>query len=126
MSSEGDLEKRIDDAPEFEKRVAEILHKKHKMRWRGLTAWILAFTFVVIVMYRSNRDLVAQNQARINDIQTSRVESCKANYNGTYEVISSLFPPVKVRSIEQAERLSKLNETIKKLKLRCKKQVRTP
>jgi hypothetical protein len=111
---------------DFEIRVAEVLHRRHRWRWRTLTIWIVIFSFVVIVMYRSSRDLVAQNKERINDIQVSRVESCKANYNGTYKVIVSLFPPANVRTIVQAERLATLNETIAKLKSKCVKQVRTP
>jgi len=96
------------------------------MRWRGLTVWIIVFSLVVVFSYRQTQDLVEQNKERISDIQLSRIESCKANYNGIYTVAVSLYPPAPVRSIAQAESLSRLNETVAKLKLKCKKQVRTP
>jgi hypothetical protein len=126
MSSNGELEQLLDDKPEFEKRVAETLHERHRWRWRSLSIWIVVFSLVVIVMYHTVRNLGEQNNERISDIQKSRIESCKANYEGIKRVAISLYPPRTVRSVQQAESLSKLNETIRKLKKKCAKQVRTP
>jgi hypothetical protein len=125
MSSDKEILEAANESTDFDHRVAEILHQRHKTRWRALTVWITVFSFVVIISYRQTQNLVEQNQERITDIQTSRVLSCKANYEGIRQVAISLYPPRKIRSVQQAESLSNLNETIKKLKLKCAKQVRT-
>lgn len=114
----------MEEANGFEVRVAEVLHQKHRWRWRALTIWIILFTLTVIVMYRSNHHLVGENRSRIADIQKSRIDSCQANYEGIRKVAISLYPPAKIRSVAQAESLSKLNQTIKGLKSRCAKQTK--
>jgi hypothetical protein len=84
----------------------------HPYRWRALTIWIVLFTLVGIIGIRENRE-------RINDIQTSRVESCRANYDGMRTIFLTFLPPHESRSPEQIESLAKFDIMIAELKSKC-------
>lgn len=90
------------------------------------------FAWVVIdVQHISNKnktlvtksdDLSRENQKRIADIQRSRIESCRENYEGIRRVFKPFFPP-EPRNHLQVEMLDKFNGTINDLKTKCEKQV---
>lgn len=68
--------------------------KISRRRWRLLAVWIIIFTIAILYLVMSNRhttskihNLVIANQARIADIQKSRLDSCKT----TYSVIQTLI-----------------------------------
>lgn len=67
--------------------------------------------------------LVAQNTARIKEIQKSRLESCKRTYNGIREVFIPFFPPPP-RTHKQKADLKKFNTTINRLVKACVKQTK--
>lgn len=68
-------------------------------------------------------DLAKENDNRITDIQTSRLESCISTYEGIREVFKPFFPPPPRTKQQQAD-LDKFNKTINDLKLKCRKQVK--
>lgn len=67
---------------------------------------------------------VRENQKRIDDIQKSRVLSCRQNYDGIQEVFTQFFPPVPRTAKQQAD-IDKFNNTISRLKKNCIKQTAT-
>jgi hypothetical protein len=106
-----------DDPDALASRVADELDKRHRWRWRLLTAWILVFSAAAIFLYTANR-------SRIADIQKSRVESCQRSSEGIRTVLLPLFPAKNVRTTQQAETLSRFNEAINELKAKCVTQVK--
>jgi hypothetical protein len=124
MPPEEELERRVEEANGFEERVAEVLHRRHRWRWRLLTGWIILFSLTVILMVRNNRHLVAENRSRIADIQASRIESCQANYDGIRKVFTPIAIPKKVRTVRQAEQIAQFNDTINRLKRKCVQQTK--
>lgn len=70
------------------------------------------------------QNLGKENKTRINDIQNSRLESCKQTYAGIHKVFVPFFPP-KPRTQKQQNDLDKFNLTIDTLTKGCEKQVRS-
>jgi hypothetical protein len=98
--------------PEFEKHIATILHKKHKLRWRLLTAWIFIFTMVCIYLIASNRNT-------LHNVQAGRVASCKKTYESIRQVFKPFAVPVKKRTERQRIQSNTFNNTINSLKRQC-------
>jgi hypothetical protein len=69
------------------------------------------------------RDLSRENQHRIEDIQRSRLESCRQTYAGIREVFRPFFPTEPLTKQQQKD-LDKFNNQITKLQLQCVKQVK--
>lgn len=67
-------------------------------------------------------DLSKENRNRIEDIQNSRLESCKTTYEGIREVFKPFFP-AEPRSVKEQRQLDKFNTKITELKLKCVNQV---
>ena len=65
--------------------------------------------------------LVAENQARITDIQTTRIESCERTYEGIREVFSPFFPKPPLTQ-QQLNNLERFNKTIADLRAGCVNQ----
>lgn len=82
---------------------------------------LVAFSWLVI----KSQNLADENKNRITDIQHSRIESCKQNYEGIKEVFKPFFPPPP-RTQEQQDNLDKFNATILRLKNNCIKQTKAP
>lgn len=112
MSSDrGDLERRIEDSPYFEERVAGALQHRHRWRWRALWIWMIAFTLAVIFLYES--------------IQVSRIQSCKENYSAFNKVFKPFLPPKGAKvDKKQQDNIDKFHATIHDLRTQCRKQVR--
>lgn len=53
----------------------------HRWRWRALTIWIIIFTVAVVFGVRANRQRIFDNKQALNQIQKSRIESCKKTYS---------------------------------------------
>lgn len=66
-------------------------------------------------------NLVTENEARIADIQKTRIESCELTYAGIREVFRPFFPQPPRTPKQQAD-LDKFNSTIVRLQNGCKKQ----
>lgn len=69
-------------------------------------------------------ELVIENQHRVNDIQNSRVKSCKRTYEGVREIFSPFFPKKHQQTKKEKINIHKFNHTINFLKNRCSKQTR--
>jgi hypothetical protein len=116
--------------------------KRYIWRWRALTIWIVIFTIAVGLAINQNRAqdrrdhtqaveaarlagetsrLALANEDRIEEIQESRVISCKRTYEGIREVFGPFFPPPP-RTKEEQTNLNKFNNRIDDLKSRCSKQ----
>lgn len=59
------------------------------------------------------------NHARINDIQASRIESCRHTYEGIREVFRPFFPPRGHRTKRQRHQVTKFNHQVDRLKRGC-------
>lgn len=70
-----------------------------------------------------NTQLVAENAKRIDEIQNSRLESCKRTYEGIREVFRPFNPP-KPRTTQQQSDLDKFNGTIDGLMAGCSVQIK--
>lgn len=68
--------------------------------------------------------IVHNNDARINDIQKSRIESCRRTYEGVRQVFQPLLPPRKKQTPKQRSDIDKFNTTVNNLKHGCVKQIR--
>jgi hypothetical protein len=64
------------------------------------------------------------NRHRINEIQESRVSSCKRTYSGIRDVLRAFFPVAKKRTHVERTAISKLNRTIFVLRRSCKRQTK--
>lgn len=71
-----------------------------------------------------NKARITENRARINDIQNSRVESCKRTYEGVRDVFNPFIPPPSARTKRQQADIDKFNKVINKLKKGCVTQTR--
>lgn len=91
-------------------------------------AWIL--TDVRDLSHKNARlsartaQLVIENQHRVNDIQNSRVKSCKRTYEGVREIFAPFFPKKHHRTKTEKANINKFNHTITFLRNRCSKQTR--
>jgi hypothetical protein len=117
VGNSNELEHRIDDAPDFEKRVAEVLNYRHRWRWRGLSLWIIAMSAAVILGIRANTH-------RISDVQASRIESCERTYEGIRTVFKPFFPDPKTADSTQLRNLIRFNNILDRLKRQCDTQTR--
>lgn len=131
MRDDPDFDQRVADIldnPGFKIEVAEILHRKHRWRWRALFCCIVGIAISVFLLYTANKhrisDISVNRRARIAEIQASRVESCKANLDSVFRVASSFFPPEGKRTPEQQQRLLNLRIFTDGLKNRCPQQVK--
>lgn len=68
------------------------------------------------------RQLSKENKNRIEDIQRSRLESCKTTYEGIREVFKPFFPK-EPRTQKQQDALDLFNKKIIELQLKCVRQV---
>lgn len=107
---------------------------------RALIIWIILFTAAVGYSIRSLREnseaqrkssvevknLVKQNKERISEIQQSRLESCKANYQSFHAVFDPFFPPKNKRTPEQKENFVKFDKIIADKIKHCRAQVSPP
>lgn len=110
MTQQDDLSRTIDDY-DFEQRVADELQRRHKWRWRALTAWVILFTLAVIFLYES--------------VQISRLESCRQNYGAFNEVFKPFFPPKGAKTTtKQQNNIDKFHKTISDLRSQCRGQVK--
>lgn len=57
-----------------------------------LKIWIVVFTATVLFLVYQNRQQAQHNSDRINDIQASRIESCRANYNALLQAFAPFKP----------------------------------
>jgi len=72
---------------------------------------------------KDSKNLSKENQKRINEIQVSRVASCKKTYTGIHEVFEQFFPPPP-RTAQQQSDLRKFNSTIINLRQGCVEQTK--
>jgi hypothetical protein len=87
---------------------------------------LVGFSWVILdVRNNSNRihNLLDQNATRIQEIQKSRVESCKLTYIGIKKVFTP-FAPLPPRTEQQTKDLEKFNRTINALVKTCVKQTK--
>lgn len=99
----------------FDHEVNRVLKESHGWRWNLLAIWILLFSIAVIL------GLLA-NQHRVNDIQQSRVESCKR----TYQSFKDVFKPFVSKHPTEVERarLQAFNALLDSKIQGCDKQVK--
>ena len=64
------------------------------------------------------------NNSRIDDIQSSRVESCERTYEGVREIFRPFFRPPEKRTRKQRRDVAKFNRTVDRLKARCDVQTK--
>lgn len=76
-----------------------------------------------VVLAEKHLTLAKENENRIDDIQVSRVSSCRQTYNGIHDVFLPFFPP-QPRTAEQAADVKKFNDTIERLRNGCTKQTK--
>jgi hypothetical protein len=98
-------------------------------------ATLLGFSFVVNSIRdvsNKNTALLAQsqvlnreNKARINEIQSNRLETCKEIYRGVRKVFRPFFPPPP-RTKQQVDDIEKFNLTVDKLVASCGEFVNPP
>jgi len=96
----------------------------HPYRWAALGVWIIVFTLATGYALRETREqavsqeaLSVENKQRIADIQQSRIDSCKANYESIREVFFVLVGrPTDRRTRRRAVRF---NEYIDQKKMGC-------
>lgn len=87
-------------------------------------ATLVGFAFVINHVNDNSQQLVtlvAENQNRIAEIQSARIESCEKTYSGIQQVFAPFFPQPPLTP-EQKANLDKFNGTIKKLQEGCAKQ----
>jgi hypothetical protein len=93
------------------------LQKSSRFKWKALAVWIVAFSAVAISLYIANHH-------RINDIQQSRIESCKKNYSSLPEFTRRVFFPREVKSWTPEQRTTsrRMDTTAEALARRCERQ----
>jgi hypothetical protein len=77
---------------------------------------VLAF-FVVLGLYF--------NTQRVNEIQASRVASCRQTYEAFHEVFKPFFRPPAQQTPKERRDIAKFNSTIDRLKAKCGEQTST-
>lgn len=110
----------------------EVKQKKIVRAFALLTLlfFLILFGFAWLVIDVRNlssdtKNLATENAQRIQDIQISRVQSCKHTYDGVYEVFYKNFVPDDPLTPEQQVRLDKFDKTIDDLKQGCIRQTST-
>lgn len=113
-----------------------VIRRRNKWKWRLLGIWIILMSAAVIWGYYANQSRIDDNQKinqrqindnknRINDIQDSRLSSCKQTFEGIREVFKPFEPKKGEKSTpEQRRNWIKFNNTIDKLKAKCSAQVK--
>lgn len=115
-------EEYVDD--EFERRVADIVQKRHRNRWRAMTALWIVSAVGWIYTYEANKHRTSDNRERIADVQASRVESCERTYNAIQAIFQPFFPHGKSATPQQLAQLDKFQTLIDKKTRECKVQVK--
>jgi len=95
------------------------------MRWAWEHLAVIALLLSVVAntyLYSSTRDLAAENQNRIAEIQQSRVDSCRRTYEGVREIFRPFLQPG--QTPQQAASWEKFNQSIDTLKAKCKAQTK--
>lgn len=83
---------------------------------RIMIVWMIALTIIVIFMVTANRQ-------RIDDIQTSRINSCRATYRSFPEMFKPFFPPNRSKWTDKQEAdWNKLQNRATELASKCKRQ----
>lgn len=90
--------------------------KIHPLRWRLLAIWIVIFSLGVGYGLRVQRE-------QTNDIQSSRLHSCRASYEGIREVFKPFFRDPKLQTAKEKADQKKFNTIIDKRKRNCSRTV---
>lgn len=72
---------------------------------------------------KSTAHLSVENSKRIDEIQNSRISSCKKTYRGVRDVFRPFFPK-KPRTVSQKKLVTKFDGVVKRLVRGCEKQTR--
>lgn len=96
----------------------------HIWRWRAMTVWIIIFSVVVFWALAETRHLSHENNARISDVQQSRILSCRQTYESIRQVFAP-FTPTKPTP-QQEKNLKLFNQLIVSKKQQCVQQVLNP
>lgn len=72
----------------------------------------------------ANRHLVIENRHRVEDIQRSRVHSCRQTYESFNQVFKPFFRPAKLQTPKEKHDLAKFKAIIKRLKSKCVTQTK--
>jgi hypothetical protein len=108
------------------RRIAWLHEHLPKPVWDNLaTVSIIGLIAVLIWFGVSVVSLSNQNQQRIDDIQTSRVQSCEQTYEGVRQVFHPFFVPEAQETRKQRADQAKFNRVVDRLKAKCDKQVAT-
>ena len=99
----------------------EVTRQKKWRRW--LTVFIVISALFNIWGVVQNRSDSQNNQNRIVDIQASRVQGCKNNYEALRQVFLPFFPPQGHRTVKQKSDLAKFNTIINRHIVKCAVQV---
>lgn len=81
--------------------------RKNKIKWRIFTVWCIIFTTFIIYLFLA--------------LNTSRIDSCKQNYEGTRSIFKPFFSSNPTKA--ELHRQNRFNQRITDLKNNCEEQV---
>lgn len=97
--------------------MTKAAHTSFRLLWRNLAVVSLIVASFVAVYAWTNND------NRIDDIQKSRIESCRSSYEGVRQVFKPFFRSKSQRTAKEQRNIEKFNRKVDDLKSTCPEQV---